>query len=126
MKKENTKMKSDLSTETPEELMERIEKDPFLNFCNYAGDVIEEELAKRKLTIFSACSTLEGQFDLSKQTAYNRILQMSKVTTFFKDHKAGRKAREFKEPNITLRNLCSILDVLGFQLQITIKPKNKK
>jgi len=85
---------------------------PFKLFCKYAGDILDKEMNSLGVTPLNAAAMLDKDFGISKQTAYNRILQL------------GKASRMEVYPNITLKILCAILDAFG--LEIVIKRKNSK
>ena len=84
---------------------------PYREFCDFAGSLLDAEMDKKGLSALSAAAQLDKRFGIAKQTSYTRILQMKKL------HDLG------KDPNITIKHLCAVLDAFG--LQLTIKRKKK-
>ena len=84
---------------------------PFQQFCRKTGKVLNEEMRARGLSAINAAVMLDKDFGLSKQTTYTRVLQMEQL------HESGN------DPNITIKNLCAVLD--AFDLELTVQKKKK-
>lgn len=90
---------------------EEIDIKPFSRFCLEAGKILDKSMKKERMSALSAAAMLEADFSLSKQTTYTRVLQLQKL------HSLG------KDPNITLKNLCAVLDAFDLELKVVVNPK---